>query len=45
MLLPLSFEELSQKASVFDLKYNLQNQLIYGSYPDVLRIGSKEEVI
>jgi uncharacterized protein len=43
MLLPLSFEELSQKASIFELKYNLQNQLIYGSYPDVLALQSKEE--
>jgi uncharacterized protein len=43
MLLPLSFEELSQKSSIFELKYNIQNQLIYGSYPNVLALGSKEE--
>jgi uncharacterized protein len=35
MLSPLSFLELTQKERIFDLKQDLDNLLIYGSYPGV----------
>lgn len=35
MLTPLSFQELSQKESIFQLKAGIENILLYGSYPKI----------
>jgi uncharacterized protein len=40
MLTPLSFQELTQKERVFDLKENIDKLLIYGSYPGLYTISN-----
>jgi predicted AAA+ superfamily ATPase len=45
-LYPLSFEELSKHFGVFEEYKNLQNRLIYGSYPEVVKHhGQQKEIL
>ncbi|MEI6728216.1 MAG: ATP-binding protein [bacterium] len=45
LLTPLSFTELTQKETIFHLKYHLENLLIYGSYPHIYTQNSDQNKI
>lgn len=44
-MFPLSQQELSDKYNPYELKQNLEDYLIYGSYPEVLTLASKNDKI
>lgn len=45
MLLPLSFLELTQKSSASDIQYNIDDLLVFGSYPNLITLDSKDDKI
>lgn len=45
-LLPFSFKELSNHTSVFAETSNLENRMVYGSYPEIVtNLGNKKELL
>ena len=44
-LTPLSFKELVQQESIFSLKYNIENLLIYGTYPHIYGLKSNKDKV
>ena len=43
LLSPLSFQELAQKSSTSDIQYNIQEPWIFGSYPSLVSLETKDD--